>query len=339
MYPKSHAEVPRHQCLLPLRWTRLALMIALSLPLLSPTYALAQTVQPTSSPPNANAHVQQAHNFYEEGRKALDTGDLAKARDLLTRSFLLNPTWECASDLGVTELNLKQYREAAAHLEYFLTNADARAVTAGIRKDFEAYLNEAKSQLTTFTIIVNEPGAIISIDNQFVSRSPILNVIYETPEPHTIRAHKTGFLFDESKIKGEKGSHVRVELTLKPTPASREPPKSQPFSMLPLQPDRPIPYTPPQLNVGIPTWVPAFTGVLSGVGFGVGVSFMATTSSHERGMSEDFAVYGGFGMGGTLLTITIVLVTLTSSRSPTASFSVPPKPNSSSGGIIRDMFF
>lgn len=188
--------------------------------LLSSTPALAQS-KATPPPPKSQS---DPDDLYREGKAALKAQDYEKAQRLLSQSFKRKPTWKCAADLGMAELALQHFPEAAKHFEFFLTHADKSSVGPDIWQRFVDYFKQATDNSLTLDISVNEPNAEVFMDGNPIGISPIKTVIFTTPGKHVFNARKAGFIEARTTINSKAGDHSKVNLLLNALAA--EPPSN-----------------------------------------------------------------------------------------------------------------
>src|SRR5262245_15348686 len=85
------------------------------------TPAWAQATGENALPEAAPGTV--AANRYREGVRLAVAGQWDLSRELLLASFKLSPSPTTAANLGRVELKTGRYRDAVAHLTFFLRNA------------------------------------------------------------------------------------------------------------------------------------------------------------------------------------------------------------------------
>ncbi len=183
--------------------------------LLSSTPALAQS-KTTPPPPKTQSDPDDLHR---QGRTALKAQDYEKAQRLLNQSFKRNPTWKCAADLGMAELALQHFPEAAKYFEFFLTHADKSSVGPDIWQMVVDYFKQATDNSLTLDISVNEPNAEVFMDGNPIGISPIKALTFATPGKHLFHARKNGFSEARAEIDSKAGDHSKVNLLLSALPA------------------------------------------------------------------------------------------------------------------------
>jgi hypothetical protein len=149
--------------------------------------------RPKGPAPAPTESVLDADTLYEEGRKAAKAGQVQKARELYLRSWRLRHHWQVAGSLGRIELTTGNYRDAAEHLTYFLSEAPAN-MDEGTRKVAQEMLGKARTKVGVLKITVNRPGAEVLVDGQIVGTSPLANALFVEPGPVFIQAQLEGYV-------------------------------------------------------------------------------------------------------------------------------------------------
>lgn len=182
--------------------------------------ALALNVSPALAEdlPVDEAAQAEGRRLMEEAFAANKAGDEDRARRLYLESFETYPSYDVAGNLGMVELALQRYLEAAEHLEYCLRNfptGESRELKQLVRNG----LQEARKFVGGVKIEVSEPGAEVTLDGQSVGKSPIEREIFVMAGEHTVRAEGRGGAAEKT-ITAEKTETAQVQLELKPVVAS-----------------------------------------------------------------------------------------------------------------------
>jgi hypothetical protein len=201
-----------------------------------------------------DALTDKAATLYDEGLAAYKRSKWAEARASLLAAWALKQHWQIAGSLGDCELRLGLHREAAEHMAFFLRTAPPERRTEEAKRLYE----QARSNLGTLTIDVDEKGADVVVDGKMVSTSPLEGPIFVEPGHHTLEAHSADGRGTE-ELDVVRGATRTIKLSVKKTVA---PP--------PLSPPPALPPPPPATRSLVPGIVLAGVGgaaLATGVGF------------------------------------------------------------------------
>ncbi|KYG05563.1 hypothetical protein BE21_03660 [Sorangium cellulosum] len=132
------------------------------------------------------------------GRRARDAGRWVEARAAYAAAFeATDPASstereraEIAGELGLCELALKQYRDAAEHLARSLEQRDALPLQLQLR--FEAGQRKAAPHVGTLYLSVDPPDAEVLVDGKPVSAPARTYRLFLEPGQHMVRARLAG---------------------------------------------------------------------------------------------------------------------------------------------------
>jgi hypothetical protein len=176
-----------------------------------PAVAPASPASPASPAPDA-ALDMEARDHYLAGARALDAGRHQEAYPLLLEAWNLKKHFLIAVNLGIAELELGRYRDAAEHLAYF--QREATGVGAYELRQASLMLQEARKHIGTVTVQVSEPGAEILVDGESVGTAPLGRELFLEPGERVIEARRAGFATAQAFLDLAEGS-TRV-VSLKP---------------------------------------------------------------------------------------------------------------------------
>ncbi|MGK3991109.1 PEGA domain-containing protein [Sorangium sp. So ce136] len=123
---------------------------------------------------------------------------------------------EIAAELGLCELALGRYRDAADHLAQSLRHRDA--LRGGLAERVEEGLKKAESRVTTFYLGVSPPDAEVFVDGKPVGRPAPTYELFLEPGRHTVRARLTGHTEAVSAFEGQAGKDSSLTLKLPRAP-------------------------------------------------------------------------------------------------------------------------
>ncbi|XXX78015.1 hypothetical protein WMF30_04480 [Sorangium sp. So ce134] len=125
-----------------------------------------------------------------------------------------DPRW--AGELGLAELSLRRYRDAAEHLRRALEAEDALAPD---RKDrVQQGLRRAAQEVAAVAIVVGKPEAEVFIDGRRVGQGLATYVAYVEPGSHEARATLEGHEDGVGRFEAQRGDTPAIGLALKEKP-------------------------------------------------------------------------------------------------------------------------
>ncbi|MGK3965817.1 PEGA domain-containing protein [Sorangium sp. So ce118] len=127
---------------------------------------------------------------------------------------------EIAAELGLCELALGMYRDAADHLAQGLRHRDA--LRGGLAERAEEGLKRAESRVVTFYLGVSPPDAEVFVDGKPVGRPAPTYELFLEPGQHTVRARLMGHTEAVSAFEGEAGKDSSLTLKLPRAPERGE---------------------------------------------------------------------------------------------------------------------
>ncbi|XXY45571.1 hypothetical protein WME91_36770 [Sorangium sp. So ce269] len=230
----------------------------------SPSAASRSTALPAGVSPAATAETLRRA---EQARRAGRWEDAAAAYRTAWESTG-DPRW--AGELGVAELSLRRYRDAAEHLRRALDAADALA--PGVRARLQQGLQRAAQEVAAVAIVVGKPEAEVFIDGRRVGQGLATYVVYVEPGSHEARAKLAGHEDGVGRFEAQRGDTPAIGLALKekpPAPVPAAPPRAAAAAPVPaaLRPGAKGKAIGPAIRVG--GLALASAGVVVGAGFAI----------------------------------------------------------------------
>ena len=191
-------------------------------PVLAACLAFGATSRAQPAPPAGSAAPagaapappkDQADALFKKGLAAYDKGDFQEASTSWQAAWALKQTFDIAGNLGLVELKLGKFRDAAEHLDYAVKHfppTEAQARRAGIQAKFA----EARAQIGGLQITSVTAGADVLVDQVRVGTTPLGGEIFVLPGTHTIELVHRDYKPASQTIQVEKGSTKIVALTL-----------------------------------------------------------------------------------------------------------------------------
>lgn len=155
--------------------------------------------------------------FYSQGRAALKGGKAEAAHLVLERAYQLRPTPQIGFALGLSELEMGLFVQAASHMALYV-HQFPEDVTSEERKAFA----EAERNVAQLFFDVNVERVRITVDNEDFGNTPfVFQPRYVLAGRHTIRATCNGFkpVAQTYDVVAGKRTDVRIVLE-KDIPAS-----------------------------------------------------------------------------------------------------------------------
>jgi hypothetical protein len=203
----------------------------------------------------------RARALMAEGLEAEQAEDLVKARQAYRQSFKIYPSFDVAGNLGLVEVQLRQYVNAATHLRYCLKHfptGENRELKRLVSDNYE----KARQYVGAVKFTVSNPEAEILVDSKPIEFVPDEEEVFVLAGHHFASAKtETGSVEVEFAV--EKGGSTEVELTLVEEPSSASAEDEPAFVAEP----------PPAVRTKR-NWVPAY--ILGGVTLAAGGTSVVT---------------------------------------------------------------
>lgn len=153
------------------------------------------TVLLAASPafPADPASVEQARQSFQRSKELYEDGDLAGALNELERSYRAVPNYKLLYNLG--QINAQQQNHAGAlkHFRKFLTEG-GNQIPEARRSEVLKEIDKLRTRVADLTIVINEPGAEVSIDDVVVGQSPLRESIMVNAGKRKVSANLQNFL-------------------------------------------------------------------------------------------------------------------------------------------------
>src|SRR5262249_6737366 len=177
----------------------------------APTKPSAGQAAPSAAPKPRD----QADQLFQQASDAYDAGRFQEAEAKLKQAWALKQTHDLAGNLGVVELKLGKFLEAAEHLTWALAHIPPTEPDQA-RKGFEKGLELARAEVGTLRLRVTVDGAEVSVNGRAVGKAPFAHEVFVTPGAVKLVARHDGYLDAERGLTVGKGEAREVNLTLLP---------------------------------------------------------------------------------------------------------------------------
>lgn len=129
-----------------------------------------------------SAMTDTARELYVKGMSASNAQNWESCRAALLGAWALKPHWQIAGSLGYCEIKARKYRDAAEHLQYFITHAPASA--ADRVAESAAGLAEAKKHVGSLRLKVEPASASVDLDGVPLKDH---SIVFVEPGSHSFR--------------------------------------------------------------------------------------------------------------------------------------------------------
>jgi hypothetical protein len=162
------------------------------------------------------AMTEKARELYTEGTKAMDSGRYGEAHAALLAAWSLKQHAQIAANLGAAEVQLGRYRDAAAHLTFYLREAPKEKVKE--RLSAQELLARARKHVGALSIKVEPAGAEVLVDGEIVGKAPLAEEVFVDPGARVIEARQEGYATRKQAVSVAAGASQSVTLTLEQAP-------------------------------------------------------------------------------------------------------------------------
>jgi len=168
-----------------LRPSHLAAAIALA----CATPSLCHAQQPADAPSaDDNTRVRA---LFRKGVAAFTSGKNDEAAKILREAWSIRKTYDVAAALAQAELSLKDYREAAEHLDFCLSHF-APIESEQTLQQIKGAFADVKTHVAALKITVDHEGAEVHVDDRNLGASPLEASAFVDPGVHTLVARLGG---------------------------------------------------------------------------------------------------------------------------------------------------
>jgi tetratricopeptide (TPR) repeat protein len=178
--------------------------------------ALAEGPKPGARPGAAKSAPDHADELFEQGAAAYDAGRLPEAQAKLEQAWALKKTHDIAGNLGVVELKLSKFPQAAEHLSWALQHFPPTEADQA-KRGFEKQLAKARAECGAVRVRVNVEGAEVTVNGR-ATGAALGDEVFVEAGMVRVTARRDGYLSAEKSITVAKGEASEVSLTLTLTP-------------------------------------------------------------------------------------------------------------------------
>ena len=188
-------------------------MLLCCLFLVAPRPASAQ------SEPDAAA-LAKARERYARAVELFDQKDFGGALIEFEEAHRITGRWEVLYNIGLTQLELKQWQASLRTLRLYLDQGGA-AISAERRDQVERHMTKSRSMLATVAVTVVGDPATIEVDGRVVGTTPLAEPLLLLSGKYAIGAKRAGYRRAAREMAVLSGNHYTLdfELELIPTTA------------------------------------------------------------------------------------------------------------------------
>lgn len=174
-------------------------------------------------PSSIDAASSRADELAHQGNDLALKHSWADAEALFLQAWALKQSYDIGGNLGIAELNLEKYCDAAEHLSFALKRFPANG-KADHRELLHDKLEKVKEHVGAVAITVSAPGAEVFVDGKRRGLAPLDDVVFLEPGTRKIEARLQGYETVTRTIEVAKGGATDVTLTLKTAEGGPVPP-------------------------------------------------------------------------------------------------------------------
>ncbi|WP_437753817.1 hypothetical protein [Sorangium sp. So ce1389] len=252
------------------------------------TTTIAAFAQPPAAPDlGAPAAPDPAADALRRARAARSAGRWREAEAAYRAAFAAAPRPAIEGELGLCELSLQEYVDAATHLRRALF--DRRKLSPAERQRFEDGLLRAAREVVEVEFILSHPKAEVFLDGRFLGRGQPEYRLYVEPGRHEVRASLEGHATQTVPFERWPGDVTVFPVVLDPIP--KPPPPEVIVRKTAPAPERD--------RSGRNIRIAGASLALAGTALGVGLAIAAGVRDDEAGAQAD-AIREDYGRGGCL---------------------------------------
>ncbi|HTN90835.1 MAG TPA: hypothetical protein VL242_44480 [Sorangium sp.] len=201
--------------------------------------AVATCEGPPAAPSGAAEARSGAEEAFARGERARRARRWDEAEASYRAAWAAEPRPEFAGELGLCELALGRFRDAAEHLREALLYPETLAAAA--RRRFSEGLERAEREVSSATVAVSRPEAEVFIDGRRIGRGQATYFVYLEPGRHEARGRLDGYVEDTYPFEAQRGreSMIGLHLEAKPPPSAAAPVAPVPAVAAPAAPSGP----------------------------------------------------------------------------------------------------
>lgn len=284
--------------------TRLPFAVVMAASVVWSRGALADDEDPYAEEPAVDAARSRAEAAFARGERARRAGRWRDAEASYRAAYEVDPRPEVAGELGLSELALGRFRDAAEHLHESLR--DPARLAPARRRRYAEGLDRAEREVSLTSIAVSPPRAEVFIDGRRIGQGQGFYLVYVDPGRHEAYAKLEGYIDDVYPFEARRGEDAMVGLHLErrqPAPAAvvvHAPAPVAPAAVAAVPPaDAAVPAGASGPAAGTVFRIGGLALASAGVALGTGFAIAAAARGEEAAaQAEEIRWRGGGGPAG-----------------------------------------
>lgn len=239
----------------------------------------------------------EADKHFKHGVTLYKENDYAAALAEFQRAYEIQPSWQVLYNIGESQFQLQDYANALKTLQRYLNEGGAK-IGAKRKKDVDKDLEKLKQRVATLTVVTNEPGAAVTIDDVASGTTPMAEPVLVSAGKRKVTATLSGRPPATEVVQLAGGDDKTVTLTIAALPPPTkiiEVTKPSPSLMVPL-----IAW----VGTGLLTTAAVTTGVLALGASGDLKDKLAAFPGNQAAINSAHGKAVGLGVATDVLTIT-----------------------------------
>ncbi len=164
--------------------------------------------------------IEQAKAKIQAGKTLIAKEDYTRALAAFQESYRLRPKAWVLFNIAMCQKALFKYVEAIKAFKAYLSqNEDPSEMSPAMKKMAQAALNELEQLVGKVQINEAPLGAKVSIDNEWVARTPLTEPLVLDPGRHKIEVTKDGYERLSTDVLAASGAEIVVRAELRPSTA------------------------------------------------------------------------------------------------------------------------
>ena len=164
-----------------------------------------------SAQPEASGSVDVSRDHFNRGVEYVQDGDLKGALIEFKRAYAAAANYRVLYNLGQVENELRNYTEAQAYFQRYLSDG-ADDVPVARRREVEALIMKLAGRIATVTIQTNVNGADVFVDGVSVGKAPLAGPIRVSSGSRTLYAEARGRPRVTQVVEAAGGERLTVQL-------------------------------------------------------------------------------------------------------------------------------
>jgi tetratricopeptide (TPR) repeat protein len=115
---------------------------------------------------------EEAKKRYKRGIQLFEEGSYEAAMLEFRRAYTLSPSWKILYNIGMVNVQLRDYAAAIDDLEQYLAGGGAE-IPGERQQEVRSQLEDLAGRVATITVVVDVPGAEVTVDDLPIGTTPL----------------------------------------------------------------------------------------------------------------------------------------------------------------------